>query len=53
MILKWHVNATSIICINDSYDIAEDDQCQLRIQDQGPMPNVYMKTADSTYNLQI
>ena len=48
-ILARHVNATTIICINDPYDYAEsikDDERELRIQGQGPIPNVYMKPAD-------
>ena len=48
LILARHVNATSIICINDPYNYAEsikDDEHDLRIQGQGPIPNVYMKLA--------
>ena len=43
ILLARHVNATTIICINDLYDYAEsikDDERQLRIQGQGPIPNV-------------
>ena len=46
MILARHTSATTIICVNDPYDYAEDDERQLRIQDQGFIPNVYMKPAD-------
>ena len=49
VILSRHVNATTIICINDPYDYAEsikDDERELRIQGQGPIPNVYMKSTD-------
>ena len=49
VILARHVNATTIICINDPYDYAEsikDDERELRIQGQGPIPNVYMKPDD-------
>ena len=49
VILACHVNATTIICINDPYDYAEsikDDEHELHIQDQGPILNVYMKLAD-------
>ena len=49
LILARHINATTIICINDPYDYAEsikDDERDLRIQGQGPIPNVYMKPAD-------
>ena len=49
LILARHVNATTIICITDLYDYAEpikDDERDLRIQGQGPIPNVYMKLAD-------
>ena len=49
MILARHVNATTIICINDPYDYAEsikDDERELCIQGQGPIPNVNMKPAD-------
>ena len=49
VILARHVNATTITCINDPYDYAEsikDDECELHIQGQGPIPNVYMKPAD-------
>ena len=48
-LLARHVSATTIICINDPYDYAEsikDDERQLRIQGQGPIPNVYIKPAD-------
>ena len=44
ILLARHVSATTIICINDPYDYAEsikDDEHQLRIQGQGPIPNVY------------
>jgi hypothetical protein len=43
------LNAATIICINDPYDYAEsikDDERELCIQGQGPIPNVYMKPAD-------
>jgi len=46
MILAQHVNAISITCINDPYDIVKsvkDDEHQLSIQDQGPIPNVHEK----------
>ncbi len=36
--------STTIICINDPYDYAEsikDDEHELRIQGQDPIPNVY------------
>ena len=49
IVLAQHVSATTIICINDPYDYAEsikDDERQLYIQGQGPIPNVYMKPAD-------
>ena len=49
VIVARHVNATTIICINDPYDYAEsikDDEHELRIQGQGPILNVYMKPAD-------
>ena len=49
VIVARHVNATSIICINDPYDYAEsikDDKRELRIQGHGPILNVYMKPAD-------
>ena len=49
MILAQHVSVTTIICINDPHDYAEsikDDERELRIQGQGPIPNVYMKPAD-------
>ena len=49
VILARHVNATTIICIIDPYDYAEsikDDERELRIQGQGPIPNIYMKPAD-------
>ena len=49
VILECHVNATTIICINDPYDYAEsikDDERELHIQGQGPILNVYMKPAD-------
>jgi len=49
LILARHVNATNIICINDPYDYADsikDDKHDLRIQGQGPIPNVYIKLAD-------
>ena len=49
VILARHVNATTIMCINDPYDYAEcikDDERELRIQGQGPIRNVYMKPAD-------
>ena len=49
ILLARHVSATTIICINDPYDHAEfikDDKRQLRIQQQGPIPNVYMKPAN-------
>ena len=49
ILVARHVGATTIICINDPYDYAEsikDDERQLRIQGQGPIPNVYMKPAD-------
>ena len=49
VILARHVNATSIICINDPYDYAEsikDDEHELRIQGQSPILNVYIKPAD-------
>ena len=49
VILACHVNATTIMCNNDPYDYAEsikDDERELRIQGQGPIPNVYMKPAD-------
>ena len=45
VILARHVNATTIICINDPYVYAEsikDDECDLHIQGQGPIPNVYI-----------
>ena len=44
-----HVNATTIICVNGPYDYAEsikNDEHELRIWGQGPIPNVYMKPAD-------
>ena len=44
-----HVSVTTIICINDPHDYAEsikDDECELCIQGQGSIPNVYMKPAD-------
>ena len=47
--LACHINAATIICINDPYDCVEsikDDERELRIQGQGPIPNVYMKPAD-------
>ena len=49
LILARHANATTILCINDPYDYAEsikDNERELRIQGQGPIPNVYMKPAD-------
>ena len=49
MILAQHVSATTIICIIDPHDYAEstkDDEHELRIQGQGPIPNVYMKPVD-------
>jgi len=49
LILARHVDATTIICINDIYDYAEsikDNERDLRIQGQGPIPNVYIKLAD-------
>jgi len=49
LILARHVNATTIICINDPYDYAEsikDNERDLCIQGQGPIPNVCMKLAD-------
>jgi len=48
-ILARHVNATTIICINDPYVYAEsikDDESDLHIQGQGPIPDVCMKLAD-------
>lgn len=50
MILARHVNATTIICINDPYDYKEsikDDERELRIQGQGHIPNVFMKSGDT------
>ena len=49
VILACHVNATTIICINDPYDYAEsikNDECELSILGEGPITNVYMKPAD-------
>ena len=49
IVLARHVSATTIICVNDPYDNAEsikDDEHQLRIQGQGPIPNMYMKPAN-------
>ncbi|XP_065904057.1 deleted in malignant brain tumors 1 protein-like [Dysidea avara] len=44
-----HASVTTIICINDPHDYAEstkDDECELHIQGQGPIPIVYMKPAN-------
>ena len=49
MILARHVDATTIICINDPYDYTEsikDDERELRIQGQNHIPNVFMKSDD-------
>ncbi len=49
MILERHVNASTIICINDPYDCTvsiKDDERELRIQGQGHIPNVFMKSDD-------
>ena len=49
MILARHVNASTIICINDPYDCTvsiKDDERALRIQGQGHIPNVLMKSDD-------
>ena len=49
IILARHVNATIIICINDPYDYSEsikDNERELRIQGQGHIPNVFMKSGD-------
>ena len=49
MILARHVDATTICCINDSYDYTEsikDDEQELHIQGQGHIPNVFMKSHD-------
>ena len=49
MILERHVDATTIISINDPYDYTEsikDDERELRIQGQGHIPNVFMKSDD-------
>ena len=47
MILERHADATTIICVNDPYDHAEsikDDERESRIQGQGNIPNVSMKS---------
>ena len=49
VILARHVNATTIICINDPCDYAESIKYyerELHIQGQVPIPNVYVKPAD-------
>ena len=49
MILARHVNASTIICINDPYDCTVsigDDEHELHIQGQGHIPNVLMKLDD-------
>ena len=47
MILERHVDATTIIIVNDPYDHAEsikDDERESRIQGQDNIPNVFMKS---------
>ena len=49
MILAQHASVTTIICINDPHGYAvstKDDECELHIQGQGPIPKVYMKPAN-------
>ncbi len=49
LILSRHVHATTIICVNDPYDHIEsikDDERDSRIQGQGHIPNVYMKSGN-------
>ncbi|MES9882370.1 MAG: hypothetical protein ABW185_15975 [Sedimenticola sp.] len=49
MVLTRHADATTIICVNDPYDHTEsikDDERELRIQGQGHVPNVFMKSGD-------
>jgi hypothetical protein len=49
MLFAHHVDATTIVCINDPYDRTEsikDDERELRIQGKGHIPNVYMKLTD-------
>ena len=49
IILARHVNATTITCVNDPYNKLEsikDDERLLRIQGQGHIPNVYVKSND-------
>ncbi len=49
MILARHMDATTIICVNDPYDHTDsikDDERELRIQGQGHIPNVFMKSSD-------
>ena len=49
IILARHMDAITIICINDPYDYTDsikDDESELRIQGQGHIPNVFMKADD-------
>ena len=54
MLLVWHVDTSTIIWINDPYDRTEsikDDERELRIQGQGHIPNVYMKSTDKSSSI--
>ncbi len=49
IVLFRHVDADTIICINDPYDQSyciKDDERDLRSQLQGVIPNVYMKRSE-------
>ena len=49
MILARHINASTIVCINDPYDCTvsiKDDERELRTQGQSHIPNVFVKSDD-------
>ena len=46
IILPRHGDADRIICVNDPYDAAYDDERDLRVQGKAHVPNTYVNLAD-------